>query len=254
MLRRIATEYLRTVGEAFHAFDPVVPLLVEALQASETRRIVDLCSGAAGPIVSLAAKARERVGYAPEVVLTDLNPERESLLDAQTRASVPVRAELEPVDARAVPARLSGVRTLFDAFHHFRPEDARRILADAGARRVPLLVVEATERTFPAMFGMLLFVPLLVLVLTPFVRPFSFWRLLLTYLVPVAVPLILFDGIVSCLRSYTLPELRDLTAGLESDGYHFRVGTLRTRGQRLTYLLGCPGTAEPSAASPQPAA
>jgi hypothetical protein len=81
----------------------------------------------------------------------------------------------------------------------------------------------------------------LVLLLTPFVRPFTLWRLLLTYVVPVAVPLILWDGIVSCLRSYTPDELRELTRGLESDGYRFHIGRKQTRGGRLTYVLGCVG-------------
>jgi hypothetical protein len=148
---------------------------------------------------------------------------------------------MQPVDARKVPERLSGVRTVFDAFHHFRPDDARGILSDAARQKKPILIVEATERSAPAVIGMLLFVPILVLVLTPFVRPFALWRLLLTYVVPIAVPLILWDGIVSCLRSYTPDELRELTRGLDTDGYRFHVGRKKTRGGRLTYVLGCAG-------------
>jgi hypothetical protein len=85
---------------------------------------------------------------------------------------------------------------------------------------------------------MLLFVPLLVLVLTPFVKPFSAGRLIFTYLIPLAVPLILFDGIVSCLRSYTPAELEAMSAGLASPEYGFQVGQLDVRGGKLTYLLG----------------
>jgi hypothetical protein len=240
VLRRIATEYLRTVGDAFRAFEPITPLLAGLLEASGERTIVDLCSGAGGPLISLAERVSQRLGFSPELVLTDLNPVPGSLSHAQRSASVPVRTELEPVDARAVPERLAGVRTVFDAFHHFKPEDARHILADASSRRVPILVVEATERSLRAVLGMMLFVPPLVVLLTPFIRPFSGWRLFFTYVVPVAVPLILFDGIVSCLRTYTLDELRELTAGLEGGGYAFKIGTKRARGQQLIYLLGTP--------------
>jgi hypothetical protein len=55
-----------------------------------------------------------------------------------------------------------------------------------------------------------------------------------------AVGEIVFDGIVSCLRSYTVAELRELTRGLDAEGYRFHVGQLKSRGQRLTYLLGVP--------------
>ncbi|HEY6079826.1 MAG TPA: hypothetical protein VIW29_13520, partial [Polyangiaceae bacterium] len=182
-----------------------------------------------------------RLGFAPRVVLTDLYPNRAAFASATERANVPVVAEPEPVDARAVPARLEGVRTLFNAFHHFKPTNAAQILSDAAAARTPILIVEGTERSPAAVIGMLLFVPLFVLLLTPFVRPFSIGRLLFTYLIPIAPVLILFDGIVSCLRSYTLAELRELCEGLETDTYRFHIGVKQSRGQRLTYLLGCDG-------------
>lgn len=239
-MRRIATDYLRTVGESFNAFEPITPLLAGALSVSDEKRVVDLCSGGSGPVVTLAERAGERLGLAPSVVLTDLYPNHAAFAFAANRARVPVTSEPRSVDARAVPERLTGVRTLFDAFHHFRPDAARAILADAAAKRAPILVVEATERSLPGIIGMLLFVPLLVLLLTPFVRPFSWARLLLTYVIPVAVPLIVFDGIVSCLRSYTLAELQELARGLDSNGYRFHLGTLKSRGGRLTYLLGAP--------------
>lgn len=241
LLRRIATDYLRTVGEVFRAFEPIAPLLVEALRASRSTTVVDLCSGGSGPVVTLTEAASELLDFQPSVVLTDLHPNRQAFAWAAARARLPVVAETAAIDARAVPARLQGVRTLFDAFHHFRPDAARSILADAAAKRAPILIVEATERSFAAMFGMVLFVPFLVLLLTPFVRPFSFGRLFFTYVVPIAVPLILFDGLVSCLRSYSLAELEQLTRGLDREGYRFQIGSKRSRGQRLSYVLGYDG-------------
>lgn len=241
VVRRLATDYLHTVGRVFRAFEPIEPLLAFALTASKQRTIVDLCSGGTGPVVELAEGMRRR-GVEAQVVLSDLFPNHEAFAVAAARSGVRVVGEREPVDARHVPARLEGVRTLFDCFHHFTPADARGILRDASERRAPILIVEATERSFPAVLGMLLFVPILVLLLTPFVRPFRLWRLLLTYLVPIAVPLIVFDGIVSCLRSYTKAELRELASGLETEGYRFHVGSLKARAGRLTYVLGCEGT------------
>ena len=84
----------------------------------------------------------------------------------------------------------------------------------------------------------MLIVPLLVLLVTPFVRPFSLARLLLTYLVPVLPLLILWDGIVSCLRTYRPDELLALTAGL--DGHRWRATELRQRGSIVTVLVGEP--------------
>jgi hypothetical protein len=237
VLRRLATDYLRTVAEASRAFDPVAPRLASLLASVRPPEIVDLCSGGGGPVPSLAERVRRDFGVTARVVLTDLHPNRAAFALAEAR-STRVEGRLDAVDARAVPRDLRGVRTIFDAFHHFRPEQARAILADAAAQRAPLLIVEATERTWAAIAGMLLVVPLLALLVMPFVRPFSVARILLTYVVPVAVPLIVFDGVISCLRSYTVAELEELARGLGDEGYRFTVGVTRSRGQRLTWLCG----------------
>jgi hypothetical protein len=91
------------------------------------------------------------------------------------------------------------------------------------------------------MFLMLL-VPLMVLLVTPFIRPFRWSRLVWTYLIPV-VPLVsLFDGLVSCLRTYSVQELRDLTEGLGANNYQWDIGELKsTVGPiPITYLIGVP--------------
>ena len=79
-----------------------------------------------------------------------------------------------------------------------------------------------------------------VLLLTPFIGPFRWFRLFWTYLVPVLPLVLLFDTIVSCLRIYSEPELRHLTVGL--DRYCCDIGTVRGKPlpNALTYLIGVP--------------
>jgi hypothetical protein len=79
-----------------------------------------------------------------------------------------------------------------------------------------------TARTPAATLGML-GAPLITLAVTPAIRPFRWSRLFWTYLVPAVPAVVLFDGVVSCLRTYTPGELRALTRGLDADGY--RVGS-----------------------------
>jgi hypothetical protein len=242
VVRRLATDYLHTVGAVFRAFRPAVPRLAALVRETGARRIVDLCSGGTGPAVFLGEELHATAGLDVEVVLTDLFPNAAAFARAARTAHVPVRGELVPVDARQVPASLDGVRMLFDAFHHFRPEEARAILEDAFRKRVGILVVEGTERSVRGILGLALFAPLLVLVLTPLVRPFTWWRLLFTYVIPVAPLLVLFDGVVSCLRTYTTEELREMTEGLRGNDYTWEIGVDRVAGQPLTYLVGTPLT------------
>jgi hypothetical protein len=238
-VRRLATDYLFTVSRVFGAHRPVVPRLARLLREADVHTIVDLCSGGGGPVVQAAEMLRAEGGLEDlELVLTDLYPNTAAF--ERIAGSEHVRAEPAPVDARSIPRHLSGVRTLFDSFHHFRPEDARAILADARKSHAGILVVEGTERSVKGVVGLVIAAPLLVLLLTPLVRPFTWWRLLFTYVVPLAPLLAVFDGVVSCLRTYTPEELRALTRGLEDEDYAWDVGVDRVAGQPLTWLTGTP--------------
>jgi hypothetical protein len=96
-------------------------------------------------------------------------------------------------------------------------------------------VSERSLRSLPVILT-----PLIVWLVTPFMRPFLWRRLVWTYLLPM-VPLTCFwDGIVSQLRAYTPAELRELSEG--SAPMHWEAGQVpiaRERG-RLTYLIGFP--------------
>jgi hypothetical protein len=144
------------------------------------------------------------------------------------------------VDAMHTPAHLRGMRTLFNALHHFHPEQARAVLADAQARGVPIAVFEIVERSPRGLFATL-FIPLLVLLFTPFIRPLTPLRLLATYVVPVVPLAIWWDGLVSHLRAHRPEELRRMTDSLAREGYTWEVGQARLPGKPpMTYVLGMP--------------
>ena len=77
----------------------------------------------------------------------------------------------EPVDAVKVPAEMTGLRTMFQAFHHLRPDQARAALADAAAKGQGVAVFVGTR---PAwwLWPLVLIMPLRVLLATPFILPF----------------------------------------------------------------------------------
>ena len=82
-----------------------------------------------------------------------------------------------------MPPELAGARTMFSAFHHFRPDAAKGILRDAFARRRPICIFESGQGTLIGV-AMTLLIPVNVLALMPFARPFSWGYLLFTYLIP----------------------------------------------------------------------
>lgn len=237
-IRRGVTDYCRFVQQHSGYFNVAAPLLADAIRKTGARRVLDMGSGAGGPWLSLLRKLRQ-VGVDVPVCLTDHDPNIESLEWAQKCSQGALTYHAEPVDATDVPAELIGFRTMFSAFHHLRPDQARAALADAAAKGQPIAVFDGT-RINPFLSPLLLGTVLRVLLVTPFIRPFRWSRLFWTYIVP-ALPLVLtFDVIVSLLRMYSVEEMRELTAGL--DGYDWQIGTVWAWPipVRITYLIGVP--------------
>jgi hypothetical protein len=205
--------------------------IAEVLTSSGLNKIVDLCSGSGGPL-AIVAEELKKSGLSPGIVLTDLYP--------NPSASGSFKYWPEAVDATEVPAALDGVRTMFAAFHHFRPEAARRILQDAFDHRRPMCIFEATSRT-PVSVLSALIIPLVVLLVTPLIRPVTLFQLFFTYLVPIIPILIFWDGLVSNLRTYSPDELIEFTRTLDSPDYSWKSGLVQAGRMPvgLPYLTGC---------------
>ena len=215
-----------------------MPRLQHALQATVGTEILDLCSGGGGPIVELS-RALTEAGVQVHITMTDMFPNHGALYYTKQRAGEAVDFIEEPVDATAVPEELAGFRTFFASFHHFRPEAARSILQDAVDKKRPIAVFEVTERRISAVLASFTNI-LLVLLVTPFIRPFKWSRLLLTYLLPVVPFYVLWDGMVSCLRTYTVGELQEMVNSLGPTGYIWEIGREPGFPTGITHLIGYP--------------
>ncbi len=237
-LREFETEYLHTVLLLAKPFDRLAPKLAATLRRCGTHEILDLCSGGGGPLPTLLERLAGDHGLECRASLSDLLPNR----TAQERwkaADGRMRYLVEPVDAMAVPSHLRGLRTLFDALHHFRPRDAQRILADARRARVPIGAFEVSSRD-PAHLVGSIFIPVFVLLVTPLIRPFSWKRLFFTYVVPVLPLVIWWDGLVSNLRAHSMAELDALTREIAVPDYAWEAGSIGSGPSLVTYVLGEP--------------
>jgi hypothetical protein len=239
-IRDAATDYLQFAERVGDAYGPVVPVLERALDRAGASRVLDLCSGGGGPWPAIAERLA-RSGREVEVRLTDYYPNVPAFERASRASGGRISYVAEPVDATSVPADLEGFRTLFTGFHHFEPARARAILRDAAEKRRPIAVFEVTERKAAPAAAMLL-MPLVVALATPFIRPFRWSRLFWTYVVPAVPALVTWDGLVSCLRTYTPAELREMTGEIGARDYTWEIGQVPSgKGPlSLTYLVGMP--------------
>lgn len=240
-LRDLSTDYLHFMSGALKIEGVVLPIVERVVRQTGVTEIVDLCSGGSGPVPALLDRL-VAADLPMQATLTDRYPNAEAFGAIASRSRGRISFLNRPVDARAVPQELTGLRTIFNGFHHFAPSDAAAILRDAVDARQPIAIFELSERSARNILPVIL-VPIFVWLATPFMRPFRWTRLLWTYPLPL-VPLTCFwDGVVSQFRAYTVEELREL--GRQAGPFTWEAGQVAMAGgrARLTYLIGTPETA-----------
>jgi len=233
------TDWLGFMANGTGIYSAVAPKIRAAMAATGTNRVLDLCSGGGGPWLTLE-RTLARTGPV-EVTLSDLYPNLSAFDDVRARSGGRVRGESCSVDATNVPPESDGVRTMFSAFHHFPPAVAAAILGDAVRKRRAIAIFEPTNSRAAGLAAMPLQLPA-ILLLTPFVRPFKWSRLALTYLPPLIPLLVLFDGTVSMLRFYLEDDLRELIPHVpDYDTFAWDIGSTRLVGPfGITHLVGTP--------------
>ncbi len=233
VFRNQLTEFLQLSAKVLRIYDGVIPLVEKVLLKTGSNEIVDLCSGSSGPWSHLAEKTS-----GIKVVLTDKYPNTHSLERVSLESDGKIKFVSESVDATNVPAHLTGMRTIFTGLHHFRTEMAKLILEDAVQKRTPIGIFEFTERSLYNLLSGPLGYPLLVLLLSPFVKPFKMSRLFWEYVLPVAPLVALWDGVVSDLRTYSVIELEELVSSIESTGYKWEVGVQKASFPGMRIMFG----------------
>ena len=206
----------------FQGYDKVIPSVVSLLKATHDRCVVDLCSGGGGPWFELAHKL-DGAGI-HRILLTDKFPNHDvsRRLRDSPQSLGKIRFYSSSVDAMHIPENLHGLRTMFSSFHHFPPDAAKEILQKAVDAGEAICIFEVTKRS--ALTICLMFPwALMPLLFTPWIRPFRWSRLFWTYTVPIIPLILLFDGIVSCLRTYWPREVRKMIDSLQGASYDWQI-------------------------------
>lgn len=238
--RRFITDLLTYQINRFGIYEATIGKLAEILNKTGHDTIVDLCSGSGGPALGVREKASKVIGHDIRLVLTDKYPNLEAFAAIQEKyvSSIP-----KSVDATNVSQQLKGLRTLFTAFHHFKPEQAQGILQDAVEAQMPIGIFEITERN-PASLMTLIVAPITCLIFSLCIRPYKISRFFWTYILPIIPLLYTWDGLVSNMRTYTKQEWLEMTKQFQ-DSFTWETGELISKFHiKVRYLIGYPKKAE----------
>ena len=232
------TDFLSYLANSLNIFKPIIPLLEKGLNSSNENNIIDLGSGSGGGWIKLSTILKRNKPNI-QIFLTDYFPNK-NRVDQFNDEVLNFRYVKEPIDARDVPQSLKGLRTLFLVFHHFRPKDALLILQNSVNANQPIAIFEGQERSLMSIIGMI-FSPVTLLLTTPLIKPFEFRRIIFSYVIPILPLLVIWDGVVSCLRTYSINELRELVLRVNgNENFNWEINKLKSGPGNILYLLGTP--------------
>jgi hypothetical protein len=235
-IRNYGTDFLQFLSNKTSMYNPIIPLIKDVMEKSKTSTLIDLGSGGGGGLLKINESLKKEIPDL-KIILTDFYPNIDAFERTKSLADN-FDYETQSIDARDVPAELQGLRTQFLSLHHFRPVDAVKIIQNAVYSKSPLAIFEGQERSFSSILAMLLS-PISVLFTTPFIRPFRIGRIVFTYLIPIVPLFVLWDGVVSSLRTYSVKEMQALVLQVKNhENYDWQIGKVKSGPSKILYLIG----------------
>lgn len=240
VIRQGMTDYLRFIFNTANLYKPITPILAQGLEKTNSRTVIDLCSGSGGPVEQIQKNLSENLKKDVWFVLTDKFPNLPAYKFFKKKTHGKISCSETGVDAMQVPANLNGFRTMFSGFHHFNTQQGQRVLKNAVEARQGLAIFDGGDKNIFIILAMLILHPLIFLFCTPFFRPFRLSNIIFTYLIPIIPFCTLWDGIVSITKLYSPKELLQMGKSAGPD-YHWRAGKTKNRfGMSIAYLIGYP--------------
>lgn len=240
VLRDCMTRYILLIHKLLKTKIDLVKLIEQLVQKTKSNTIHDLCSGSGGPMIEVIKQINDSSDGQLELILTDKFPNRKVAQKINNIDGKEVSYKTASVDATNYGVEHKGIRTMVCSLHHFLPDQVHAILKSASDSKQPFLAYEISDNSIPN-FLWWIAIPiniLMVLLLTPFVRPLSFSQLIFTYLIPVLPLLIAWDGAVSNIRTYTQKDMEIILSEIETGGYQWDTGKITDNGPNKLYLLG----------------
>ena len=238
LLRRMQTDYIGWMVDQFGAYSPVVDHFATMVQSSGAKGWIDLCSGNGGPAIWIYSelKKQNRIPADFTLQLTDLYP---GFPDNLPKEVQPIQYS---VNALTLEGSMSGVRTMFNAYHHF--DEATQIALMQRHGPHGFFVVEILQPDVVVFLKILLATTIGQLLLAPFVKPFSWVRLFLTYIIPINLFTVCWDGLVSVLRVSSPAKMKNLVEKNLPEGCSCQAGVSGPFWAPLTWFYIIPDTHE----------
>jgi len=211
-------------------YQPLASILQQMIVKNKITALQDTCSGSGMPAVYLQQQLTANI----PMLLTDKYPV------PGFKNKPAVIYALGAVDVLEIQPQENTVYTMYNAFHHFPAAEQKALIKKMAVQKTCFLIGEILTPGFFNLVKILLTTTLLQLLVAPFVKPFSLPRLFFTYIIPVNLFTVTYDGIISVVRSKTAAAYNDLLQDISNPSYKITISTIKNWKGNLVYIKGEP--------------
>jgi hypothetical protein len=228
-LRKMQLEYVGWISVHLKLYQPILKLL----QGFPSNNWIDLASGSGWPAFYLQANSENKIHYK----LTDLYPTSFSNEVKKSIAFDDVSFNLLEFQPQA------GMQyTMFNSFHHFNSAQQKAFIQKMKDAKSSCIITEVLEPTWLCFIQ----VTVAAFILQPLtawaIKPFSFLRIFTTYLLPIQLITVAWDGWLSVFKSKTMDQYKSLFNSLADNHCTIDVKRIKQLNGNLIVILVQPIT------------
>lgn len=230
VLRRWQLQFVGAVSVWTRLYRPLIAELQQMTVAHTLSGLQDLCSGSGMPAVYVYERSKVNI----PLVLSDLFPE------TRFKNTPGISYQVTPVQVLDMKTVADTGYTMFNAFHHFSTAQQKEIVQNMAMNGAPFLIAEILEPGWLNVIKIFFTATVIQLLTAPFVQPFSPGRLLFTYLLPLNLFTVAYDGIISVLRSKTVGQYQQELQGISTGRFTITVNRVNNWKGNIVCIKGEP--------------
>ena len=220
-------EYVGWISASLAVYRP----LGKIMEGFPSNQWIDLASGSGWPALYLKKKATDPIFFR----LTDWYPN-----SASKEVLKHMEYDPEPLNLLDFQPEAGQQYSMFNAFHHFTTQEQKQIITKMKEAKAGFIIAEVLEPSLLSFIQVTLAAFLVQPLSAWAIRPFSFLRIATTYLVPIQLATVAWDGWLSVLKSKTLVQYQDLVRDISSSEYVIQVARIPQLRGNLIVLSAQP--------------
>jgi hypothetical protein len=226
-LRKMQLEFVGWISVQLKLYRPVL----DEMKKFPHKNWTDLASGSGWPAFYLQKNASHQVHY----TLSDLYPDSVS-----NEVKKQVEVALEPLNLMEFQPESEKQYSIFNAFHHFTSEQQKQLINKMKEAKASCIIAEVLEPTWICFLQVTL-AAFIVQPLTAWaIKPFSIERIITTYLIPIQLITVAWDGWLSVLKSKTVKQYKILLAEFADHQYSIEIKRIQQLQGNLIIIIAQP--------------